>query len=254
MEFIPKDLGEAADASRGITKTSEKVKDVLSVVLVLGLLYLFLGFLAQVAANRVPDRWEAQLFQSPTNLDLEESESLNRAKEILTKLLQNQELRDLPYQVHYLPLPEPNAFAFPGGHIVLTKGLLEKVDSEIGLAMVISHELGHQQHRHALKGMGRSFLIRGTFGLLFGNDQMIASSMNLMESSHSRSQEKEADLFGLELVYDAYGTTEGSLLFFEMISGDQEGWSSLLESHPLPRERILYLRTEAKRLQGLSHD
>ncbi len=64
---------------------------------------------------------------------------------------------DNPYQFRAAVLngDDPNAFAFPGGWIVVSRGLLEQTDSENELAFVVGHEIGHFKNRDHLRGLGR---------------------------------------------------------------------------------------------------
>lgn len=244
MKFVPKKLENTADVSRGRVTWSDNLKSALCVVIVLLFLYLLLGVVAEVLATRIPESWETRLFSWDIGDDPAESAELERAEKIFDRLVEAAALRPLPYDLFHLDIDAPNAMAVPGGGVGVTRGLLERVDGEMGLAMVLAHELGHHQHRHALRRLGRTLLVRGAMALLFGDGgvAVVESSVNLVESSYSRDQEREADAFGLRLVQEAYGHTEGCLEFFQMIEKEFETdfsrWGSLFASHPLTRERI----------------
>ena len=247
MKFVPKKLDKTADVSRGDTSWQSFVRNSVSVVIVLGLVYLALGFVADLLAYSIPDRWEAQLFDW-TDFDLAESSESERAEEIFARLLESAELRDLPYHLYVIPGHEPNAFAFPGGAVAVTSGLLQQIDSETGLATVLGHELGHHQSRHPLKAIGRALIFQLAVSLTFGGsqDSIVNASLVLAESSHSRKQERVADAFGLRLVHRVYGHTEGSLEFFEEMrdehGADEIRWASFLRTHPLTEDRLSDLR------------
>ena len=254
MKFVPKEIKDTADISRGKRTWKGFFKNLLSVLIVLGLIYVLLGFVADIIASNIPEEWEAKL----TMWEIPESdggEKFQRAKLIFEKLTQNSNLRPLPYKLFLLDMDVPNAVAVPGGSVGITRGLLKLVESEIGLATVLGHELGHHQKRHCLKKLGRTLIFKATMLVLFGKDgsSVMDVSLGLAESSHSRDQEREADDFGLRLVFKAYGNTDGCLEFFEMIQQqyelDTSPWHELMASHPPTEDRIDYLRE----LQGTLH-
>jgi len=150
--------------------------------------------------------------------------------------------------IHVVNSDEPNAFAFFGGHIILTTGLFGSVKTENGLMFVIGHELGHLHHRHVMRSMGR--------GIIFLCMQMFLSSAEVGSSDfssylmiptqlvHSRSQEREADEWGVIVLNKLYGHSEGANEFFEYLlkNEGESALESVLSSHPIPSDRIEALR------------
>jgi len=175
-------------------------------------------------------------------------------------LLQVKQLRNLPYSLKYSPSADANAFATPGGGIILTKGFLNLVESSPGIAMVLGHEIGHIEHRDTLKTLGRSLLMVSIIGIFLGGDSTVASLVvGLMENSYSRDQESMADDFGFRLMYSALGEVKGAAEFFEKIekhasqkvgkdkpqevsSGFDGRLLSLLSTHPYTPDRVLAIR------------
>jgi len=90
-----------------------------------------------------------------------------------------------------------NAFALPGGTIVLLDGMAERLDDD-ELMVVLGHELGHVAHRHALEGVMRSFGLLAVAGTVIGDfSQMAATSVATLQGlRHQRDAEREADAFG----------------------------------------------------------
>jgi len=93
-----------------------------------------------------------------------------------------------------------NAFALPGGTIVLLDGMAERLDDD-EVMVVLGHELGHVAHRHALEGVMRSFGLLAVAGTALGDfSQMAATSVATLQGlRHQRDAEREADAFGARL-------------------------------------------------------
>ena len=62
----------------------------------------------------------------------------------------------LTHEFHVVDMKEPNAFALPGGHIYISRGLLSIMNSEDELAAVLGHEIGHVAGRHSAKQQTKS--------------------------------------------------------------------------------------------------
>lgn len=257
MSFVPKRLDKTADISAGKNDPREIAGNILGVLLFCVVTYLGLGLVADLAAQRVPTAWENQLAGLTDLAGLGETFSpdsahpgIERAQPILDRLLTASDLRPLDYSLTVIADKSPNAFALPGGSIVLTTGLLEVVKGEAGLAMVIGHELGHHHHRHVLQKLGRQmFVLVPAMAISGDTARWVGSFLNLLEGKYGRDQEREADREGLELLYAAYGTTEGGLEFFEgMLDEQGEGsrWMTMLKSHPPTTERLQNLREQSR--------
>ncbi len=117
------------------------------------------------------------------------------------RLIRISELRPLLYTLVYWDESSPNAFAVPGGGVIVTQGLLDTVTNETALAFVLGHELGHHQHRHTLRGIGRGLLISLVFNYIFGSTggDVVSGVVKLAELGHSRHDERQADDFGFRL-------------------------------------------------------
>lgn len=140
-----------------------------------------------------------------------------------------------------------NAYATLGKKVIVTTALVKKLKSEAGLAFVIAHELGHVEQKHVLKGIFRNS-IGSIMQLLFFKEANTASTVyqgaNFLHSKYySRSKERKADLFAVELINKHYCNSPGKLEFFEEISQDVQRTraSEYFSTHPLPQNRIEYL-------------
>lgn len=90
-----------------------------------------------------------------------------------------------------------NAFALPGGNVLITTGLLTILKSPEECAAVLAHEIGHIEKRHTLSKLLANF----TTAILFSDDALVSEAADLLTTSaFSRRQEEEADRFGLALL------------------------------------------------------
>lgn len=146
-----------------------------------------------------------------------------------------------------------NAYATLGKKVIVTTGLIKKLRHESGLAFVIAHELGHVEQKHVVKG-----IVRNSFGsllrVLFFREANVAGTMyqgaNYLHSKYySRSKERKADLFAVDLINKHYCKAPGKLEFFEEISKATKASraSEYFSTHPLPESRIKYLHEEIEK-------
>ena len=131
---------------------------------------------------------------------------------------------EIPIQVTVLDHPLVNAFALPGGQIILFRGLIEADDNPNLVVGVLAHEIGHVQHHHptavALKtgaGVGLIGLIVGDFG---GAAAIAATAQALLSSSYSREAEAEADLAAIAILNRHNIAAEPLAEFFSGLSAD----------------------------------
>jgi predicted Zn-dependent protease len=165
--------------------------------------------------------------------------------------------RKLPYQFHYVPESYfVNAFALPGGHVFIGRGLLELMDSEDELAAVLGHEVEHIDHYHCAERAQTEAALRK---IPLGG--LAAIPVEIFEAGYTKDQELEADREGTQLAVMAGYSPVGAIRMFEKFdqlehqqasqtrSPGQElskvAWQSLREyfrSHPPPQERITQVR------------
>lgn len=247
MKFVAKKLEKTADASRPKTSLKDFIRNALGVVVILYAFFLALGLVADIITTNMSEETEAEWF-SWTDATLESEITTGRAYDIFKRLSADKTLRPLPYRLYGLDFSMPNAVALPGGAVGVSTTLLDEVKSERGLAMVLAHELGHHQHRHCLKRLGRTILTRSVMAILLGDTEVGSVNLfvQLAEAGYSRNQEREADEFGMRLVQSIYGSTADCLEFYELVERKyREGesrWGQFHRSHPLTAERLVYLK------------
>jgi Zn-dependent protease with chaperone function len=232
----------------------------LSAVVLLIALFFVVGWTVDFVVARISFETEANVFKHlrfpvPDMQTSSGPEHLEKAGAILSRLRSDPSVPPLPYRLVLIEQKEPNAFAFPGGTIGVTTGLLEVLDEQIGLAFVLGHELGHFHNRDHLQGMGRAIGFRIIMAMIFGAGGDGAESFGNMielvfQRGYSQEAEKAADRFGLELVHSAFGKTQGVDRLFQMLLDEQKmpGWAYMFSTHPSPRTRIDDLRRYAAAL------
>ena len=261
MKYVAKELPQTGDISRGKFDIKNTLKGLLSAVVTIVFLYLAIVFSANWLAENISDdlesKWLAKVYDGLlSSQPLGYADEMKQADIIFKKLADKENTRDLTYKMLLMDSPMPNAFAIPGGGIGLTTGLLEAMLTEEGMAFILAHELGHHTKRHVLKNFWRAILWTGILSLAGFNDSEFGLLLNFSESGYSRKQEKEADLFALNLAYSLYGDKEEKFLeFFQKIKNDDLNtnghWSALLSTHPELNKRIDYSKAEIKRLRTI---
>ena len=173
---------------------------------------------------------------------------------------------DSKYKIkfHIIASPTINAFAIPGGHIVIHSELLRAADTAEEIAGVLAHELSHITLQHSLRQLvgtaGLYLTAQAIFGDLSGLLATIAdNSTFLLTQKFSRDYEREADDQGWVYLLKANINPEGMIEFFQKLKKQQEktatGISTELEdsfaffsTHPTTDERIERLRKKAAKL------
>jgi predicted Zn-dependent protease len=145
-----------------------------------------------------------------------------------------------------------NAFALPGGRIVVYRALLDKIETYPELAAMLSHEFTHINNKHSTKSIFRRLGSKVFLGLLFGRfgsvtNVLVNHADNLKNLKYSRSLEKEADMEGLALLMKRRIDPAGfSSLFDHLKEAGGTALPEFLVSHPDTDKRIKYISEAAK--------
>jgi len=187
--------------------------------------------------------------------NLQEIQLYNYVSNVGKKLAQNTHRTQIPYNFHTVNAVYVNAYAFPGGTIVATRGILLSLQSEGALAALLGHELGHVNARHTAQQMSKSTLTgallqgvsvaAGTFGgqlagQLTGTLGQLGGSAFL--ASYSRDNEREADALAMEYMTKAGYGTKGHIELMTMLNNLKDHTPSSFEilfaTHPMSQERF----------------
>ncbi len=200
---------------------------------------------------------DEQLIDEQATLEIEatvglaQDPELNRYVESVGHALAEHSPRqDVKYSFQIVEMDEPNAFALPGGHIYVSRGLLLLANTEAEIAHVLGHEIGHVAARHAakldahVKTLGLATLLGD---ILSGSEEEIHSSETAGSNPfarYARAQERQADSIGLQIATQS-GIDPGGMARFmtaldnytklnQGFSMPQTYWST----HPATRERM----------------
>jgi len=235
---------------------------------VLFLLISLLTFLTDYLVGFIPleteNRWfDSQLIDFKSSaVEQAEGDIHYQSEQYLMDLvnrLKQKEYEEFQFTVSIIEDEYPNAFIVPGGHIFITTGLFDYVDSENGLAMVLSHEMAHQYRRHPLSSMGRGVIISITLTMLLGNEagewiqNFFFEVANISQLAFSREQEREADSIAVESLIKRYGHAQGASEFFikiKNLEGLQSSLPTFYQSHPGTGERIRFISQFEDRFKG----
>jgi beta-barrel assembly-enhancing protease len=160
------------------------------------------------------------------------------------------------YHFQLLDSDEINAFAAPGGLILITRGMFELCETEDALAAVLAHEIGHVAERHGLRAIKNSRLTSALTILAaegarhLGSEELkqvvedFESSITdvtntLVTSGYSRGLEGEADLAAIRIMHTVgYNPTALVDMLREMKGQLKPGGLDCAKTHPDPQDRI----------------
>lgn len=151
------------------------------------------------------------------------------------------------WEINVQSNPELNAYCMPGGKIMVYSGLVEKLSlSDAELSAVIGHEMAHALREHTRERVSRAYaqnlLIVGVATVVgLGGVADLASQVADVTFGlpHSRQQESEADVIGLELMARAgYDPRAAVSLWQKMSAAEGSGTPQWLSTHPASSTRL----------------
>ncbi len=227
------------------------------------------GFLASCAVNPVTGERQFMLVSESWEIEVDQQNSPHQFSTDYGKL-QDDALNDylqqvakdmaphthrprMPYSFRGVNATYINAYAFPGGSIAATRGILLSLESEAELSSLLGHEMGHVNARHTAQQMSKGMLTQAVVGGIAGYAgtkgqiyEQVATQLGQLGAgallaSYSRDNEREADRLGITyMTRTGYGT-EGFVQLMAMLNslhkGDAGAVSLLFATHPMSQER-----------------
>lgn len=233
----------------------------LAFVGIIALLFIFKNQLIEKAAHQVPIKWEKkvgdQLFKSVTfQHEFIKNDSLQEILEKIALPLTNQLKKEgTNVEFYFIKDPSINAFALPGGKVVIHSGLIEHATSWEEVLGVLGHELAHVSRRHHLRGIINNVGLFGVLSVFFGDISAIVGTLantggELASLSNSREFETEADETGVDYLLKAHINPNGLISFFKILekehSSKTDEYLSFLSTHPTTKNRIAHIKQYIK--------
>ena len=170
--------------------------------------------------------------------------------------------RQWPWEVHVIKSNELNAHVFPGGKIVFYSGIIDRLSlTDAEIAAIMGHEMAHALREHTRERLSREVatqtgigIAASVLGLSQGQTQLAGLAGDLgISRPHSRTQETEADLMGLELMARAgYDPNAAVSLWRKMQSAGGRGEPpQFLSTHPVSSTRIATIQSLLPRVMPL---
>jgi Zn-dependent protease with chaperone function len=235
----------------------------LSAVMTIALLMAGLWFSADaivaLAVNRIPVEWERQIGESARaeflagHHVLRDGPVVEAVQEITKRLTEQIPTSPYRFDVTLVRSDTVNAFALPGGFVVVCTGLLKKAETPDEVAGVLGHELSHVLHRHGLQRTVKTLGLVAVVSIFLGNQEGLVSlakqlGIELISLKFGREQETEADVEGLRLVHRAKIDPAGLVRFFRRLAEADKLPIELLSTHPMSASRAERLQAEASSL------
>jgi Zn-dependent protease with chaperone function len=223
------------------------------------------GIMARVIANRVPqkvedDFGEEVMKEVKKQFKLFQDPKLQAKLDVAFKPLQaGLPPNASPYKFYFIEEPLPNAFALPGGHILVTRGMMDLVERPEELAGVLAHELAHVNQKHIFRKILSQVGPYVIFQILARNENTMmglfgAGSELLINQSFSQEIESEADAVGWDYLVKAKIDPRGLTDLFRKLKEEQDrrhmsdfGIASL-SSHPSTDKRITVLERKWEKI------
>jgi len=212
-----------------------------------------------LAVDRIPVEWEQKLGEAAYqdflggHTVVKEGPAVDAVKEMVRRL--TDQIPDDPYRfdVTVVRSDVVNAFALPGGYVVVFTGLLQKAESGEEVAGVLSHEFNHVLQRHGLERVVKQVGVMTVLSILLGDQRGLIGltrqiSGELLTLKFGRAQETEADVTGLRLLRRAKIDSSGLVRFFERMAEQQREPIEMLSTHPVSAARVERLKAEAAAL------
>jgi predicted Zn-dependent protease len=202
---------------------------------------------------------------------VQDGAALQYLNQLGSSIASRADTRGIPYRFYIVNAPEVNAFAIPGGHVYINRGLIERAANVSELAGVLAHEIGHVAHRHGIEQWQRAqqanMGLAALYGILLGRNPSGIEQVGIQVagagvfSGYSRDAEREADISAIQYLIASGINPRGMVTMFESLMAERQRNPSALEqwfsTHPTTQERINNTQAAINqippsRLQGLT--
>ncbi len=229
---------------------------------------LFFGPVLDLAVGALPVSIDIQLGELAADSAIREltgqapNEKVNEQVRSVVDTIMNRLLVAVPdqgfrFKVHIVSSDILNAFALPGGQIIVTTRLLRKAGSAEQVAGVLAHEISHVTNRHGLRGVAKGLSFWILLGAVFGDvgaigGAILAQAANLVSLGFSRDMEREADRQGILLLKSARVDVNGLGNFLQKLMEHEKTKPhhgvAIFQTHPVTEERLENIKAQIKEI------
>jgi beta-barrel assembly-enhancing protease len=257
----------APELSAHLNRTAEQVRQarhrhrglwiagIVSMAVLILVLWFGTDLAVQWAVKRIPVEWEdqvgavayRQMLSGQTVL--KEGAAVEAVQEMTRRLTAHVPDNRYKFQVSVIQSDVVNAFALPGGYVVVFTALMQKAETAEEVAGVLGHEISHVLERHGMERLIKQLGLAALVTIVLGDQQGLVGlaqqlGMELVTLKFSREQETEADLSGLQLLRNANITPDGMITFFDRLSEQDKHQVELFSTHPMSASRAERLKRE----------
>lgn len=203
--------------------------------------------LAKTVSKKIPISWEAA-FSGGLEPFIEDRICKDVAAEaalskVLARILPPSDLTSKKYRIWILDSNMVNAFAMPGGRIVLMDGLIRRSQLAEEMIAVLAHEIQHVNQRHITKQLVRSTLMTSVWGMAFSDYSGILvidprTVAQMVTLSFSQEDEAEADAEAIKMLNASNVSAVGLKIFFSRLSEGRNEPESIFNTHPTTKSRM----------------
>lgn len=224
------------------------------VAMIAGAYFWLIPAIAEIAATHFPITYEKQLGDGMYHnamafekIDTARTQLANNLAKHLT-LSKNYDI-----QVTIVSSDLVNAYAVPGGNVVIYSGLLDQLTAPEELVALLGHEVAHIEQRHSLKMLFKDLANYMVISIVLGDLNGISSILldhanQLNHLSYSRKLEEEADLHGMAVMDQNQISPAGMVMLMHALDANhQDGIiPEFLSTHPVTTNRIAYAKEKLK--------
>jgi len=183
------------------------------------------------------------LVEDDPNFVVMEDSTVNHAVRVIAnRLLDSIGLTEYDYNIVVSKDEGINAYALPGGNIVILSGLIAFAESPEEVAAVLAHEMGHVEERHVVNRLIKEFGLQILFSIMAGGDAVVLGEVSKTAAStyFDRKQEEEADAFSMDLMYRSKLDPRALAVFFRRLKREYQIDFELemFQTHPRINARI----------------
>ncbi len=202
-------------------------------------------FKVKKLTNKTEEKLGEIFWESIKGSDEENSETLilDVLDSLMHKICDKNQLFQKDFQLHVINKDDINAFALPGGHIIVYSGLIKHCDKPEELAGVLCHEIAHIELDHVMKKLVKEFGLSVLISITTGDNStdMIRETVRLLSSSaFDRSLERDADNKAITYMQKAKMNPEALANFLYKLANEEPEFMEYLawiNTHPNTKER-----------------